>query len=163
MTQLPIDHKLEDVWHGQTRSFGIATFCRAPSADWFSPGRPVALPTLSHRRKFVYSGNLCDSVGHPPLKFIRVYQGISGQKCKAPRGKIGRLSKAVQEQVSRRLEHGEKARTLVAWLNARPEGLAMPAGEKGRTPAPPGTVEAAVPPHNRLNFAAKCLNSARHA
>ena len=39
----------------------------------------------------------------------------------APKGKIGRLPKAIQEQVNRRLENGEKARTLVAWLNALPD------------------------------------------
>jgi len=40
---------------------------------------------------------------------------------KPPRGKIGRLPKAIQEQVNRRLENGEQARPLVAWLNALPE------------------------------------------
>jgi hypothetical protein len=39
----------------------------------------------------------------------------------APKGKIGRLPMAIQEQVNRRREQGERARTLVAWLNARPE------------------------------------------
>ena len=37
-------------------------------------------------------------------------------------GKIGRLPKAVREQVNRRLEKGEKGRTLVAWLNAGKSG-----------------------------------------
>jgi hypothetical protein len=46
-----------------------------------------------------------------------------------PRGKIGRLSQAIQEQVNRRLEHGERARTLVAWLNAQPEVQAILAAE----------------------------------
>jgi len=32
----------------------------------------------------------------------------------APKGKIGRLPMAVQEQVNRRLENGEKARMLFA-------------------------------------------------
>jgi len=32
----------------------------------------------------------------------------------APKGKIGRLPKAIQKQVNRRLEHGEQARRLVA-------------------------------------------------
>ena len=41
------------------------------------------------------------------------------------RGKIGRLPKAVQEEVNRRLEAGEKGRTLVAWLNALPEVRAV--------------------------------------
>ena|ERR1039458_8944758 len=35
-------------------------------------------------------------------------------------GKIGRLPKAVQEQLNRRLENGEKGGPLVAWLNALP-------------------------------------------
>jgi len=39
----------------------------------------------------------------------------------APKGKIGRLPQAIQEQVNRRLANGEKARPLVAWLNAQPE------------------------------------------
>ena len=47
----------------------------------------------------------------------------------APKGKIGRLPQAIQEQVNRRLENGEKARTLVAWLNALPEVQAMLAAE----------------------------------
>ena len=32
----------------------------------------------------------------------------------APKGKIGRLPKAIQDQVNRRLENGEKARMLFA-------------------------------------------------
>ena len=36
----------------------------------------------------------------------------------APKGKIGRLPRAIQEQVNRRLENGEKARTAVFWLMA---------------------------------------------
>ena len=41
----------------------------------------------------------------------------------APKGKIGRLPKAIQEQVNRRLENGKKVRTLVVWLNAgKPAG-----------------------------------------
>ena len=47
----------------------------------------------------------------------------------APKGKIGRLPKAIQEQVNRRLEQGERARTLVAWLNAQPEVQAVLAAE----------------------------------
>jgi len=47
----------------------------------------------------------------------------------APKGKIGRLPRAIQEQVNRRLENGEKARTLIAWLNALPEVQAMRAAE----------------------------------
>ena len=47
----------------------------------------------------------------------------------APKGKIGRLPQAIQEQVNRRLVNGEKARTLVAWLNALPEVQAVLAAE----------------------------------
>jgi len=46
-----------------------------------------------------------------------------------PKGKIGRLPRAIQEQVNRRLENGEKARTPVAWLNALPEVQAVLAAE----------------------------------
>ncbi len=46
-----------------------------------------------------------------------------------PKGKIGRLPKAIQEQVNRRLEQGEVARTLVTWLNALPEVQAVLAAE----------------------------------
>jgi len=46
-----------------------------------------------------------------------------------PRGKIGRLPKAIQEQVNHRLEHGEQARPLVAWLNALPEVQSVLAAE----------------------------------
>ena len=62
--------------------------------------------------------------GQPPSGYIRVHPGTSGQiknMNEAPKGKIGRLPKAIQEQVNRRLENGEKARTLVAWLNALPD------------------------------------------
>jgi hypothetical protein len=38
-----------------------------------------------------------------------------------PKGKIGCLPKAIQEQVNRRLEQGESGRSLVAWLNSLPE------------------------------------------
>ena len=47
----------------------------------------------------------------------------------APKGKSGRLPKAIQEQVNRRLEQGERARTLVAWLNAQPEVQTVMAAE----------------------------------
>ena len=47
----------------------------------------------------------------------------------APKGKIGRLPKAIQEPVNRRLESDEKGRTLVAWLNALPEVQAVLAME----------------------------------
>ena len=40
-----------------------------------------------------------------------------------PKSKIGRLPRAIQEQVNRRLEQGEQTRTLVAWLNALPAVL----------------------------------------
>jgi hypothetical protein len=49
-----------------------------------------------------------------------------------PKGKIGRLPKAVREQVNRRLEKGENGRTLVAWLNALPEVQAALARRAGR-------------------------------
>ena len=42
-----------------------------------------------------------------------------------PKGKIGRLPKAIQEQVNRGLENGERARTLIAWLNVLPEVQAL--------------------------------------
>ena len=48
---------------------------------------------------------------------------------KPPRGKIGRLPKAIQEQVNRRLENGEKGRPLVAWLNSLPDVQALLAAE----------------------------------
>src|ERR1017187_4094561 len=44
-------------------------------------------------------------------------------------GKIGRLPKAVQEQLNHRLENGEKGRGLAAWLNALPEVQAVLAAE----------------------------------
>ena len=47
----------------------------------------------------------------------------------APKGKIGRLPTAVQEQVNRRLEQGERAQTLVVWLNAQPEVQTVLAAE----------------------------------
>ena len=40
-------------------------------------------------------------------------------------GKIGRLPKAVQEQLNRRLANGEKGGPLVAWLNSLPEAQAV--------------------------------------
>jgi hypothetical protein len=40
-------------------------------------------------------------------------------------GKIGRLPKAVQEQVNRRLENSEKGKVLVTWLNSLPEVQAV--------------------------------------
>jgi hypothetical protein len=44
-------------------------------------------------------------------------------------GKIGRLPKAVQEQLNRRIQNGEKGRGLVAWLNSLPEVQAILAAE----------------------------------
>ena len=41
LIQLPIDHQIQDLWRSQTRSFGIVISLRAPSADWFSPGKFV--------------------------------------------------------------------------------------------------------------------------
>jgi hypothetical protein len=40
-------------------------------------------------------------------------------------GKIGRLPKAVLEELNRRLQNGEKGRVLVAWLNSLPEVSAV--------------------------------------
>jgi hypothetical protein len=40
-------------------------------------------------------------------------------------GKIGRLPKAVQEQLNRRIQNGEKGRGLVDWLNSLPEVQAV--------------------------------------
>ena len=45
--------------------------------------------------------------------YIKLYQTIEIMNA-APKGKIGRLPKLIQEQVNRRLEHGEQVRTLVA-------------------------------------------------
>jgi hypothetical protein len=44
-------------------------------------------------------------------------------------GKIGRLPKAVQEQLNHHLENGEKGRGLAVWLNALPEVQAVLAAE----------------------------------
>jgi hypothetical protein len=40
-------------------------------------------------------------------------------------GKIGRLPKTLRDQVNRRLENGEKGRSIVAWLNSLPEVQAI--------------------------------------
>ena len=49
-------------------------------------------------------------------------------------GKIGRLPKAVQEQLNHRLQNGEKGRGLAAWLNSLPEVRAVMAAEfEGKT------------------------------
>jgi len=52
----------------------------------------------------------------------------------APKGKIGRLPKAIQEQVNRRLENSEKGRPMVAWLNSLPEVQAVLAAEFASQP-----------------------------
>jgi len=44
LMRLLIDHQLEDVWRCQTHSFDIVISLRAPSADWFSPGKLVPSP-----------------------------------------------------------------------------------------------------------------------
>src|SRR5580700_8263712 len=50
-----------------------------------------------------------------------------------PKGKIGRLGTALREEANRRLEHGEKAGRVAAWLNSLPEVQAMLAAEfKGK-------------------------------
>ncbi len=46
-------------------------------------------------------------------------------------GKIARLPKAVREQLNRRLEDGETARSLVEWLNGLPEVQALVQREFG--------------------------------
>lgn len=46
-------------------------------------------------------------------------------------GKIARLPKAIREQLNRRLEDGETARSLVEWLNGLPEVRALVQGEFG--------------------------------
>ena len=46
-----------------------------------------------------------------------------------PRGKIGRLSPDLREQVNRRMERHEPAARLLAWLNAQPEVQALLAAE----------------------------------
>jgi hypothetical protein len=46
-----------------------------------------------------------------------------------PKGKIGRLPKAVREELNRRLQNGEKGRVLVAWLNSLPAVQAVLAAE----------------------------------
>jgi hypothetical protein len=38
-----------------------------------------------------------------------------------PKGKIGRLPKAIQDEVNRRLENGERSAPLAAWLNSLTE------------------------------------------
>jgi len=50
------------------------------------------------------------------------------------KGKIGRLPKAIQEQVNRRLDNGEKSRHLVKSLNSLPEVQAVLTAEFGGKP-----------------------------
>jgi hypothetical protein len=45
------------------------------------------------------------------------------------RGKIARLSRALQTEVNRRLAAGEPGRILLAWLNAQPEVQTLMLGE----------------------------------
>jgi hypothetical protein len=78
--------------------------------------------------------------GHPfpgnLSNYIKLNQTIEIMN-EAPKGKIGRLPRAIQEQVNRHLENGEEARTLVAWLNALPAALdvqAVLAAEFARQP-----------------------------
>jgi hypothetical protein len=49
-------------------------------------------------------------------------------------GKIGRLPRAVQEQLNQRVQNGEKGRGLVVWLNSLPEVRAVVEGEFGGKP-----------------------------
>jgi hypothetical protein len=49
-------------------------------------------------------------------------------------GKIGRLPRAIQEQLNRRLDNGEKGRPLAAWLNSLPEVRAVMAREFDNKP-----------------------------
>jgi hypothetical protein len=44
-------------------------------------------------------------------------------------GKIGRLPKAVQDEVNRRMENGERGAALAAWLNGLPEVQAVLAAQ----------------------------------
>jgi hypothetical protein len=49
-------------------------------------------------------------------------------------GKIARLPLAVRQELNRRLDDGEKGKTLVVWLNALPEVQAILAAEFGGRP-----------------------------
>ena len=49
-------------------------------------------------------------------------------------GKIGKLPKAVREQLNRRLDNGEQGRQLLEWLNSLPEVQAVVAAEFGGKP-----------------------------
>jgi hypothetical protein len=49
-------------------------------------------------------------------------------------GKIGRLPRAIQAHLNRRLDNGEKGRTLAAWLNSLPEVQAVMAREFDNKP-----------------------------
>ena len=49
-------------------------------------------------------------------------------------GKIGRLPRAVREQLNRRLDNGEQGGQLLEWLNALPEVRDLVAREFGGQP-----------------------------
>jgi hypothetical protein len=49
-------------------------------------------------------------------------------------GKIGRLSKAVRDELNRRLQNGEGGGELLKWLNSHPEVKAVIAAEFGGKP-----------------------------
>jgi len=50
------------------------------------------------------------------------------------KGKIGKLPKAVREELNRRLDNGGQGRQLLAWLNSLPEVQAIVAAEFGGKP-----------------------------
>jgi hypothetical protein len=52
-------------------------------------------------------------------------------------GKIARLPHAIRDQLNQRLQDGEKARSLVAWLNSSPEVQAILAADFGAKPIRP--------------------------
>jgi hypothetical protein len=52
-------------------------------------------------------------------------------------GKIARLPHAIRDRLNQRLQDGEKARSLVAWLNSSPEVQAILAADFGAKPIRP--------------------------
>ena len=50
------------------------------------------------------------------------------------RGKIGRLAKEIREELNRRMECGESAKSLAKWLNALPEVQGVLAADFNRVP-----------------------------
>ena len=50
------------------------------------------------------------------------------------RGKIGRLPKAIREELNRRMQNGEAGRVSVEWLNSLPEVQTMLAADFGGEP-----------------------------